>query len=252
MFKKSIHYNTRKIHRYLGLFIGVQFFLWTLGGLYFSWNNMNDVRGTLYRKENANIAGNVNFSGISKVVEELKRKEHIDSISTLSLVDYMGTPLALMQYFNKGVLKNQLIDLEKSTLRKPLSESECKVLAQYSFKDKATVKEVTLLTEETVDSHHEYRKKPLPAYAVKLNHHTNTVVYVAPEMALVTSFRNDNWRAFDFLWMLHTMDYQSRDRITNWVLRIFSVLGILSISSGFCLFYLSSPTIRKWKKKIKY
>ena len=32
--------------------------------------------GQLYRKENANIAGNVNFSGISKAVEELKRKEH--------------------------------------------------------------------------------------------------------------------------------------------------------------------------------
>ena len=36
---------TRKTHRYLGLFIGVQFLFWTIGGLYFSWNDMDDVHG---------------------------------------------------------------------------------------------------------------------------------------------------------------------------------------------------------------
>lgn len=51
-FKKNINYNTRKTHRYLGVFIGIQFLFWTLGGLYFSWNNMDDVHGeTLLKQE---------------------------------------------------------------------------------------------------------------------------------------------------------------------------------------------------------
>ena len=35
----------RRIHRYLGLVIGVQLFLWTLSGLIFSWNSIKSVRG---------------------------------------------------------------------------------------------------------------------------------------------------------------------------------------------------------------
>ena len=71
-----------------------------------------------------------------------------------------------------------------------------------------------------------------------------------PNLAKITSVRNDNWRRFDFLWMLHVMDFETRDRITNWTLRIFSVLGLATILSGFYLFYLSSPSIRKIKKRI--
>ena len=33
---RSRTYWARKVHRYLGLFIGVQFIAWTVGGLYFS------------------------------------------------------------------------------------------------------------------------------------------------------------------------------------------------------------------------
>jgi len=51
-FRKNSNYNIRKTHRYLGVFIGIQFLFWTLGGLYFSWNNMNDVHGeTLLNKK---------------------------------------------------------------------------------------------------------------------------------------------------------------------------------------------------------
>ena len=35
----------RKIHRYLGLFVGVQLLLWTAGGLFFSLNSIEKVRG---------------------------------------------------------------------------------------------------------------------------------------------------------------------------------------------------------------
>jgi len=53
----------------------------------------------------------------------------------------------------------------------------------------------------------------LPAYAIRFDHPSKTTVYVATEMGAVTKFRNEKWRIFDFLWMLHTMDYQSRDNI---------------------------------------
>jgi len=39
--------------------------------------------------------------------------------------------------------------------------------------------------------------------------------------------------------MMHTMDYQTRDNLSNWLLRAFSIFGLLTISSGFILFFVS-------------
>jgi O-antigen/teichoic acid export membrane protein len=45
------------------------------------------------------------------------------------------------------------------------------------------------------------------------------------------------------------MDYQSRDNFNTTLLRAFSLLGLITVLSGFILFIVSSPTIRKLKKK---
>ncbi|MFT7335809.1 MAG: O-antigen/teichoic acid export membrane protein [Porticoccaceae bacterium] len=44
------------------------------------------------------------------------------------------------------------------------------------------------------------------------------------------------------------MDYEGRDNMNNIVLRIFSLLGLITVLSGFLLWFVSSPTIRKIKK----
>jgi hypothetical protein len=45
--------------------------------------------------------------------------------------------------------------------------------------------------------------------------------------------------------MSHTMDYEGRDDFNNWLLRIFSVFGLLTVLSGFTLFFMTN------KKRIK-
>ena len=41
----------RKAHRYLGLFIGIQFLMWTISGLYFSWTDIDDIHVDQFKKE---------------------------------------------------------------------------------------------------------------------------------------------------------------------------------------------------------
>jgi hypothetical protein len=74
-------------------------------------------------------------------------------------------------------------------------------------------------------------------------------LYVSSEFGRVESFRNNKWRLFDLLWMMHTMDYKQRDNFNNWLLRAFSIFGLLTIFSGFALFWVSSKTIRRKRKK---
>ena len=248
---KNANYNSRKIHRYLGVFIGIQFLLWTLGGLYFSWNNMDDVHGETLLKQEKKYFQNIDFSIVQKGIDSLKLEVQVDSIYSITLVEAIGESLAQFKYFSNQKLKTQLIHTETGNVSGAFSEDECLSIVKQKLIEPIAIESVEFLDLKDTNSHHEYRGKPLPAYAFTLDHSTKTTIYVSTELGEITSVRNNNWRRFDFLWMLHTMDYSSRDHITNWILRIFSVLGILTIFSGFYLFYISSPTIRRLRKKTR-
>ncbi len=240
---RKLHLRTRKTHRYLGLFIGIQFLFWTIGGLYFSWNNMKDVHGkTLLDKSEHTFAFRFN-EPVRKLLGEIK--EPIKNIE--GIVVHQDSLLRV-----ETVSKNHLLTLSNSgyTIKDSLTKAQISSFVKSRLKEEISIRKVSLLTKENVTKDHEYREKPLPVYVVELDHSTNTKVYVHPQLAKITSVRNDNWRRFDFLWMLHVMDFETRDHITNWTLRIFSVLGLATILSGFYLFYLSSPSIRKVRRKI--
>jgi hypothetical protein len=55
MTKTSFQRYIRKAHRYLGVSLGIQFLFWTLGGLYFSWTNIDEIRGENLRRKETNI-----------------------------------------------------------------------------------------------------------------------------------------------------------------------------------------------------
>lgn len=250
-FRKSTNYNVRRIHRYLGVFLGVQFLFWALGGLYFSWNNMDDVHGETLVKQEKKYVESVDFSQIQKGLDSLKTFTNIDSVHSVKLVETFKKSFAQFRFFENGLLKSQLISIETGSLKPDFTGQECLEIAEQQLKVPIPIIKGEFLDKHTTGMHHEYREKPLPAYAFTLDHPSKTTIYVSTESGEITSVRNNNWRRFDFLWMLHTMDYQSRDHITNWVLRIFSVLGIFTIVSGFSLFYITSRSIKKIRKKTK-
>ena len=48
---RSKHYYIRKTHRLLAVLLGLQFLLWTISGLYFSWTNIDEIHGDLLHKQ---------------------------------------------------------------------------------------------------------------------------------------------------------------------------------------------------------
>ena len=237
------NYRIRRIHRYLGVLLGIQFLFWTIGGLYFSWSNMDEIHGDFQKKAPPQYRADMAFVSPSVALKSLKSKVEVDSILNVALIDVLGKPTYRIEFLHGGHHKMyQLADAQTGALRDPLSIEEATALAKQQFNGEPIVKSVALL--ENVDGHHEYRESPLPALAVTFEHPTSTTVYVATEMGIVTKYRNTKWRIFDFLWMLHTMDYQSRDNIGNWLLRAFSIFGLVTIASGFTLYFVSS---KRWK-----
>lgn len=244
--KRSTHLRIRRTHRYLGIITGIQFFLWTIGGIYFSWSNIDEIHGDLQRKAPVNFSKSMALASPAQVLTQLPQA---DSVKSIKLIEVLGEPVYQVIYFmaHQGhpMAHTQLAIAATGNLRPALSEQEAVQMALGRFNEEVKVEEITYLTEKNVGGHHEYRGSPLPAYAITMQHPTNTTVYVATERGEVMNFRNNKWRVFDFLWMLHTMDYQGRDNIGNLLLRLFSVVGIVTILSGFALYFVGFRSAKK-------
>lgn len=233
----------RKSHRYLGVFLGIQFLFWTIGGLYFSWTNIKSIRGEDIRKEASSIKINDLSSDLKDVISQIRKSDSIHYLKAIQIAEINGVPNYQITFHNGERLKTVLANVVSNEIRLPLNKDEATIIAKNSLKNESTVTSVEYLT--TTSGHHEYREKPLPAYAISFEGAVNTTVYVSAELGTVQTYRNNQWRVFDFLWMLHVMDYQNRDNINNWLLRLFSAIGLITLASGFILFGLTQKGMKK-------
>lgn len=240
--KSKMTFYYRKIHRYFGVIIGIQLLFWTLGGIFFTWSSMDQIHGDTNRKPQKLITDLAEWKNPTEVFTEISKSNPVDSIVSFQTINFLGEPFYQVRFFSNRQQKISLVNAKTGFIRPPLSEKEAVQLAKELFTPESQIVETKYLVEGMVNKHHEYRKQPLPAYAIKFAHNSGTTVYVSTEYGQVLKFRNSNWRVFDFLWMMHTMDYQSRDHIGNTLLRIFSVLGLITILTGFVLYFKTS----KW------
>lgn len=230
MIKRKTQAKFRKLHRYLGLFLGIQFLMWTISGLYFSWTNLDEIHGDHYRNDPPQ---QIAFTGLL----ESQALTTIDSIRTLRLMGIAGTPY---YWINKEFLVNA-----RTGERKPeISEEEALKIAARHVKPEYQVSHIERI--ESVDAHHEYRGRPLPAYVISYQTDEDLKSYVAANNGEFQTVRHRDWRWFDFLWMTHTMDYQGRDNFNTTLLRAFSLLGLLTVFSGFALWFVTSVRVRRF------
>ncbi|MGB5821795.1 MAG: PepSY domain-containing protein [Saonia sp.] len=245
MTKRKVINRIRKWHRYLGLVLGIQFLLWTLGGFYFSWTNIKEIRGDHLKKEQSVIPKNLRYVPPSSIINTLLEPSEL--LLSMKLTTILEAPIYEMEYLSDGEKKVVLINALDGKIRKPLYKVEAIQIARQKLKVQGAITEVVYFTE--TGGHHEYRGRPLPAYAITFDAPTHTTVYVSQNYGTVQTLRSNQWRVFDFLWMLHTMDYQGRDNFNNLLLRAFSLFGLFTIFSGFALFFLTSKTFNHKKTK---
>lgn len=241
---KSRSYYVRKAHRYLGVFIGVQFILWTLGGLYFSWTVLDEIHGDHLRHETMMPDTAMFRVSPHEAISSQANGETAD-LSKFRMISVMGEPHYSITYGKGTSERTVMVNASSGQARGPITEDEAKKIAAGTMHEPADIESTELVTSEMMTGHHEYREKPLPAWAVTFKHSENFTAYVGMNDGQVHAVRTNNWRAFDFLWMLHTMDFAGRDNINNYVLRTFSILGIVTVLSGFLLYFTSSKTMRR-------
>jgi len=213
----------RNIHRYLSLFISIQFLLWTISGVFFSFNKIEEVRGEQYLLESKemdfsiNSPININSSGEIKFFYRLDDLVYEVNLGGSSYVYYQdGNPIT------------------------KLSFSEAKEIIQ--TKTNLTPISVGEISKNERGS--EYRSRPLPLFKVEsLNKDEKVInVYLDPYSGQIRAIRSTQWRMWDFLWGLHIMDWTDRDNFNNNFIKFFSVLAFISALSGILLFFKTRRT----------
>jgi len=219
----------RKSHRYLGIFLGIQFLMWTISGMYFSWTDIDEIHGDQFKKQEPK----------QMVFSDLLGTGQLNSMQPIQSLELLEIAEEPYYWINEAKLYNAKTGEGKEGITK---EEAQEVAQRYMLPE---LKIAAIKRIEEVGNHHEYRGRPLPAYEISYETPQNLKAYVAVENGAFQTVRHRDWRWFDFLWMTHTMDYQGRDNFNTIVLRAFSLLGLITVLSGFLLWYISSPTLRK-------
>ena len=208
----------RNTHKYLSFFISIQLLLWTISGIYFAFNKIENVRGEQYRLQSPS---NYSFKNIEFEIPEATSavvKKRLDktivAASTkagMRYFDEAGDPLKKISFdeAKKIVVKN--------TLLKPIAVEE--------------------INESKKGS--EYRGRQLPIYKVITHNANNKEInaYLNIFSGDIVAIRSAQWRIWDLMWGFHIMDWQERDNIDNMLLKIFSVLALISSLSAILLFF---------------
>lgn len=206
----------RQVHKYLSLAISIQLLLWTISGIYFSFNEIGDIRGSQYLLDQPardfDISGQVNLpqaQGISYFyrLDQLLIEAKTDEGAKFYQAD--GSPV------------------------EALSEDQAQALVEQNTT--LVVGTVSRITQAEVGA--EYRGRALPLYRVEGSAGEELVnVYVNPYSGKIVAVRSDAWRTWDFLWGLHIMDWNERDDFGNVFIRFFSILALISSLSGILLY----------------
>jgi len=220
----------RKTHRFLGVFIGIQFLFWTISGLYFSWTDIDEVHGDHYLKKPTPVAINAGLSPDS-LLHNLSFPIHELEVKTIGQSPFFWVNDSLLIHPKKGEIITEI------SPQQAVAVVQANVLPQYIPQKTERITEV--------GPHSEYRGRPLPAFRIALSGEGNPIAYVNARNGDFQRIRHTQWRWFDFLWMTHTMDYQGRDNFNTLLLRAFSLLGLITVLSGFALAFVTS----NWRKK---
>lgn len=243
---RSFNFYTRKTHRYLGLVIGIQFLLWTIGGVFFSWTDIREIRGEHLMNQSQAPITLENFSvSPSEAAESIRSAGGANEIVSIRAVELLGEPFYEVVFGDGEANHSALVSAADGKIRPPITENEARRLAARAVLPDSEIAKLELITPRELGAHHEYREKPLPAWAVEFAEPSGLTVYVAAATGRVEAFRTNNWRIYDFLWMLHTMGYENRDNFNNYFLRGFALFGFVTVISGFALFLITSRTLRR-------
>ena len=156
----------------------------------------------------------------------------------ISLKSLMGKTFYTVTTKNARYLLNP----RTGEVQSPLDETAAREIAQYHYNGQAPVARASLITS---DPPMEIKTRPLPLWRIDFDDRFSTSFYIDPYTGALATRRHQYWRIFDFMWMLHIMDYEERADAHNLLLIAAQTTGLTFAITGLWLLFYSFSGRRK-------
>ena len=186
----------RKIHKWVGLVIGLQFLVWAISGTAMALLPMDEVAGGEMAEPQAPA-----IPSAGQAWPNIQRKLGDRPVAKVSL-------RALSQGQAIEVTTSAGVRLFDAVSGNPIviDKAQAAAIAAAAHPSSAPVTSVQTLNELTLP----VREHQLPIWRVDFRDDVNSSYYVSGTTGELLERRNDSWRWWDFFWMLHNMDYAKR------------------------------------------
>lgn len=215
----------RRAHKWIGLFVGVQALLWMISGVYMTVVPLSIIHG--------NHLAHAHSEPLGATADRMPQADLMAMYSGI-------TSLKLKQLVGRDVYQirqgdtTTLIDAASGAKLSPLDRDIVAELAREAYQGEAEVAGLSWITQAP----QEVSTRPVPMWAVRFSDRNDTTLYFSPDTGDLLARRHSLWRWFDFLWMFHIMDYDTRSDVNNTLIRVASLLGLLfSLSGAWLLLY---------------
>ncbi|NCT81678.1 MAG: 2Fe-2S iron-sulfur cluster binding domain-containing protein [Comamonadaceae bacterium] len=214
----------RKIHKWIGLLIGLQLVLWMCSGFVMSLLDAEKVRGREFR---APAAAKLPWPSETVALRHLVNNA-FDPAQTVSTGWLQDRPV----YRLTGEKSSLLIDA-RTGQRVELDGQLARRVAEASYRGPGRAGPAELVDQTLETRTHEGK-----VWRVAFSDAEDTTVYVS-QQGDVLEHRNRTWRLFDVFWMLHIMDYTGRQDFNNPLVVTAAVGGFWLALSGIWLLFTS-------------
>ena len=226
----------RRIHKWIGLVIGLQLVLWTLSGAVMSLLDHKTVAGGPAAAAPAAVP--TSSSGWAEVQRRLAAR----SVTAVAVRPLLGSYV----YAVSADGGSFLFDAESGTpvvVDAGLAEG----VARAAHGGHAPVSGVAALAQLELA----VREHQLPIWRVDFADEANSSFYVSGKDGRLLELRNDTWRAWDFFWMLHNMDYAGRTSFNHPLIVLVGFAAVWLAITGFWLLFRTAwrPDFRAVRRR---
>jgi Na+-transporting NADH:ubiquinone oxidoreductase subunit F len=211
----------RKLHKWIGLLVGLQFLVWLLSGLGMNLLDHEVVSGddmVAFEHDVQAVDPSPGFVEPQRILDTLAGRQ----VNALELKRQVGYWVWRAQTDAGVVLFNA-----RTGARMEIDEATVRRVAQGGYFGDGAIRSATLLQEPTLEA----RGHALPIWRIDFDDERRTRYYVGADEGRILERRNDLWQLFDVFWMLHTMDYVGRDDFnTPWMILVAFLALWLAIS----------------------
>jgi Na+-transporting NADH:ubiquinone oxidoreductase subunit F len=193
----------RKLHKWLGLVIGLQVLLWAVSGLIFAWLDPDAVEaaGSVRAVEPAVLSSRMVKAEPALWLDDYARQELYD-IRAILLADRWVWRVELKDRVElRSIADGARVKVDEAWLRR---------LALERYAGGGRLVAATLQMEPDIAS-----RASGPVWQAQFDDPQRTALYFAADDGRFIAARTATWRLYDFFWMLHTMDYVGRDNFNN-------------------------------------